>query len=60
MCKGKTGIFISHRLYSCRICDFILVLHKGRLVQQGTHEELMKAGKTYYSLYSMQAQFYQE
>ena len=60
MCKGKTSIFISHRLYSCRICDFILVLHKGRLVQQGTHEELLGYGGKYKELWDAQAGLYRE
>lgn len=45
---------------SSRFCDKILVFSDGEIIENGTHEELMKAGKTYYSLYSMQAQFYQE
>lgn len=60
MCRGKTSIFISHRLYSCRICDFILVLHKGRLVQQGTHEELLGYGGKYKELWDAQAGLYKE
>ena len=60
MCEGKTGIFISHRLYSCRICDFILVLHKGRLLQQGTHEELLGYGGKYKELWDAQAGLYKE
>ena len=60
MCKGKTSIFISHRLYSCRICDFILVLHKGRLVQQGTHGELLGYDGKYKELWDAQAGLYQE
>ena len=60
MCKGKTSIFISHRLYSCRICDFILVLQKGRLVQQGTHGELLGYDGKYKELWDAQAGLYQE
>ena len=54
-----TLISISHRLSSCRMCDRILVLDEGEVLQEGTHEELVKDldGK-YYALWSAQAQYY--
>ena len=57
--ESKTLISISHRLSSCRMCDRILVLDRGKVVQEGTHEELVKDidGK-YYELWSAQAQYY--
>lgn len=57
--KDKTVILISHRLSSCRLCDKIAVFDKGRLVQFGTHDELLSdaAGK-YYQLWTAQAQYY--
>lgn len=56
---GKTAIYISHRLSSCRFCDRIAVFHEGRIVQTGTHEQLLAdtAGK-YYELWNAQAQYY--
>ncbi len=59
--EDKTAIYISHRLSSCRFCDKIAVFHEGRLIQQGTHEELVKdqAGK-YYEMWNAQAQYYVE
>ncbi|MBE6938335.1 MAG: ABC transporter ATP-binding protein [Ruminococcaceae bacterium] len=56
---GKTAIYISHRLSSCRLCDRILVLDKGEIVQYGSHEELLedKTGK-YFELWNAQAQYY--
>lgn len=56
----KTAIYISHRLSSCRFCQRIAVFHEGRLVQTGTHEELLKErdGK-YYEMWNAQAQYYQ-
>lgn len=57
--ENKTAVYISHRLSSCRFCDVILVLHEGRLVQSGTHEELVqKADGKYYELWNAQAQYY--
>ncbi len=55
----KTAIYISHRLSSCRFCDKIAVFDRGRIVQVGTHEELLaeKEGK-YFELWNAQAQYY--
>lgn len=55
----KTAIYISHRLSTCRLCDKIVVFHEGRLIQQGSHEELLQdqTGK-YYEMWSSQAQYY--
>ncbi len=56
---GKSAIYISHRLSSCRFCDDIAVFHGGELVQRGTHEELVvqEEGK-YFELWRAQAQHY--
>ena len=58
---NKTAVFISHRLSSCKICDEIAVFHKGRLVQLGSHDQLVaeRNGK-YYELGNAQAQYYTE
>ena len=58
---SKTAIYISHRLASCRFCEKIAVFHEGRLVQSGTHQELLQdvQGK-YYEMWNAQAQYYQE
>ena len=55
----KTAIYINHRLASCRFCDKIAVFHEGRVVQQGSHTELVadENGK-YYELWNAQAQYY--
>ena len=57
--EDKTAVFISHRLSSCRFCDDIAVFHEGRLVQRGSHEELLadNSGK-YAELWNAQAQYY--
>ena len=58
---GRTAIFISHRLSSCRFCDEILVFHQGQLVQRGSHEELVKEEEGLYaSMWRAQAQYYEQ
>ena len=47
LCKGKTLLVIAHRLNTIRNADQILVIADGRIVQSGTHEELMEAGGLY-------------
>ena len=58
---NKTAIYISHRLSSCRFCEKIAVFHEGKLVQYGSHDQLVQdvAGK-YYEMWNAQAQYYQE
>lgn len=56
---GKTALYISHRLASCRFCDEILVFHAGRIVQHGSHEALLaQNGGKYAELWNAQAQYY--
>ena len=57
----RTTVYISHRMSSCRFCGDIAVFHEGRLIQRGSHEELIeqKDGK-YYELWNAQAQYYTE
>ena len=45
--SGRTTFIIAHRLSTLRRADRILVLDQGRIVQQGTHEQLMREGGTY-------------
>ncbi len=52
--EGRTSIVIAHRLSTIRNSDQILVLHKGQLIEQGTHDELMARGEMYHALYSLQ------
>ena len=52
--QGKTCFVIAHRLSTIRSADHILVLDGGKVVEQGTHEELMQQGGTYQKLYLSQ------
>ena len=57
--KEKTAVFVSHRLSSCRFCDKILVFDEGKIVESGSHEELIKAENSLYAkLWNAQAQYY--
>lgn len=57
--KDKTSIYISHRMSSCRFCDNIYVFDGGRIIQAGSHEELMqKEEGLYHQLWQAQAQYY--
>ena len=59
MTKGKASVMISHRLGAARTADRILVLKGGQLIEQGTHEALMRQGGEYSRLFSLQAQWYE-
>ncbi|KAI9061153.1 P-loop containing nucleoside triphosphate hydrolase protein [Trametes sanguinea] len=52
--KARTSIFIAHRLRTVVESDLIIVLKDGQVVEQGTHEELMRAGGLYYSMWQQQ------
>lgn len=56
--SGKTGIVISHRLSTARVADRIVVLENGRIVERGTHKELMRLCGRYFQLFEMQASTY--
>lgn len=61
MVDQKTAIYISHRLSSCRFCDEITVFDGGRIVQKGTHAELVKdKNGPYFALWNAQAKYYQK
>lgn len=58
---GKTALLISHRLWSCRFCDEILVLSGGRIAERGSHEELMGIEDGIYrKMFLAQAQYYED
>lgn len=54
--EGRTSFLIAHRLSTIRRADVILVVRAGKIIEQGTHEELLKRRGYYYSLYTRQYQ----
>lgn len=55
---GKTAVYISHRLSSCKFCDRIAVFAEGQVAEYGTHDELLKQGGIYAEMFAAQAQYY--
>lgn len=56
----KTSIFISHRLSSTQFCDRVLYLEGGKIVEDGTHQQLMALGGSYAKMFAYQAYYYQK
>jgi len=54
--QGRTALIIAHRLSTIQFVDRILVLHKGRIREEGTHQELLASGGLYSKLYELQYQ----
>jgi len=57
--RGKTTVFISHRLGSTKLADEILVIDDGKIIERGTHEELMDENKQYAEMFEAQRGWYQ-
>lgn len=60
MTEGKTSLFISHRLASTKFCDEILYLEKGKIIERGSHEELLKRQGAYAEMFEIQSHYYKE
>ncbi len=60
MTSGKSSIYISHRLASTRFCDRIIMIADGGILEEGTHDELLRLGGKYAGLYEVQSKYYKE
>lgn len=60
LCQDKTSIFISHRLASTKVCDRIILIENGKIIEDGTHDELLSNQKAYYEMYEVQSKYYRE
>ena len=58
LADGKTVVIVSHRLSITKLCDKIVVIDKGNIVEQGTHEELMENRGRYYNMFVTQSRMY--
>lgn len=58
--KNSTSLFISHRLSSTKFCDRIIYIDNGKIIEEGTHDELIKLNQHYNKVYNIQAQYYRE
>jgi ATP-binding cassette subfamily B protein len=57
--RGKTAIMITHRIGSARIAERIIVMEKGKIIETGTHEQLMENNGYYRLMFEMQKKWYQ-
>lgn len=60
MTKGKTTFYITHRLASVRFCDRVIVLRNGRVVETGSHYDLIRENGYYAELFQLQAQYFSD
>ncbi len=58
--KGRSCVYISHRLASTRFCDRIILIENGLLAEEGTHESLLALGGRYAELFEVQSRYYRE
>ena len=60
MTKGRSSIYISHRLASTRFCSRIIMLEDGKIIEEGTHEQLLSLNQRYAELFEIQSKYYRE
>lgn len=58
VCKGKTLILVSHRLSCVKDVERILVMEKGKIIESGSHNELLRLGGKYAQMYKIQGERY--
>lgn len=56
--KGKTAIFVSHRMSACKFADRIILFEKGKISAIGTHEEMLKGSERYRTMWEAQAKYF--
>ena len=59
MSKENTSVIVTHRMGCAKIANMILVMDKGRIVEAGSHQELIDKRGKYWTLYQSQLQWYQ-
>ena len=60
LAKDKISFFITHRLASTQFCDRIIYVDQGTIIEDGTHDELLKQAGKYATLFDKQAFYYKE
>ncbi len=58
--KNKTSVYISHRLSSTRFCDRIVLLDNTKIIEEGTHSQLMSLSGKYAEMFKIQSQYYEK
>lgn len=56
--KGKTAIFVSHRMSACKFADRIILFEKGKISAIGTHEEMIRGSERYRAMWEAQAKYF--
>ena len=57
--QNKTALLVTHRLGSTRIADRIIVMHDGRIVEEGTHDRLLLLNGVYAKMFNAQSEWYE-
>ncbi len=57
--QGKTCVLVTHRMGAVKMADRIFMMEQGRIIEEGSHEELMESGGKYKELFGLQAKWYQ-
>lgn len=58
LAQGKSAVIISHRFSTVKMADCIYVMQRGRIIENGSHDQLMSLGNVYASMFEKQAQYY--